>query len=132
MKDVFSDVMSDAEFDQLFGETTEELQMYVLSNYVKVYGATAILHKELLKKFMKEKSAEVVVIIPSSVHEVLLVPYKDKSKMVHHSKMVKEVNETQLEPEEVLSNHAYIFDGKEIMIEPDEITVDLEEEAWWD
>ena len=47
-------------------------------------------------------------ILPSSVHEMILIPlFTDDMESL--SQMVKEVNATQLKPEDVLSDHAYVY-----------------------
>ena len=48
-------------------------------------------------------------IIPSSVHEVLLIPSEHIFSKKELSTMIQEVNDTQLLPEEILSDHAYYY-----------------------
>lgn len=53
-------------------------------------------------------------ILPSSIHETILIP-DDSTKMVdykHLKEMVKEVNETQVDEVERLSDHVYYYDRK--------------------
>lgn len=83
--------------------------IYVVTHEGRVYGAVAALYKGVLNQ-LAEKLGSDLIIIPSSVHEVLVLP-KDESYRSAEiwNRMVREVNETQLEGEEVLSDHIYLY-----------------------
>lgn len=49
--------------------------------------------------------------LPSSVHEVLVVPKMDGTTLDAMDKMVREVNATTVAEEEQLADHAYEFEG---------------------
>ena len=51
-------------------------------------------------------------IIPSSIHETLLFPAKDVENYHDLEAMVREVNETQVLPEERLSDNVYHYDAE--------------------
>ena len=51
-------------------------------------------------------------VLPSSVHEVVIVPCCGSISMAELDDMVKDINETQVAEEEVLSDHAYLYDIK--------------------
>ena len=51
-------------------------------------------------------------ILPSSVHEVILLPTKTKDAMGELSAMVKEINAAEIAREDILSDHAYYYSGK--------------------
>ena len=55
-------------------------------------------------------------ILPSSIHEVILVPESFGLEPERMQEMVKEINQTGVAPEEVLSDSVYYFDGEEIRI----------------
>ena len=81
--------------------------MYVLTVENNLNGAGAVLYKDLLKGFADRMEND-FYILPSSVHEMILLPsFTDDVESL--SKMVKEVNATQLKPEDVLSDHAYVY-----------------------
>lgn len=81
--------------------------MYVLTVENNLNGAGAVLYKDLLKGFADRMESD-FYILPSSVHEMILIPlFTDDVESL--SKMVKEVNATQLKPEDVLSDHAYVY-----------------------
>ena len=75
-------------------------------------GAACLLYDDLLKDF-SEKHASDFYILPSSVHEVLLLPAEGRKEDESLSAMVREVNRTQLSAEEFLSDHVYYYSRKE-------------------
>lgn len=83
--------------------------MYILSNSSGMNGAGALLYPQVIEKFSNSIKSN-VYILPSSIHEVILVPFQeeiDKSQLIQ---MVNEVNETQVTKEEVLSSSVYYYD----------------------
>lgn len=82
--------------------------MYVLSNNEQFFGAACILYPEVLHKFA-EKNGENIFILPSSVHEVLLIPDDGSFSAEEFAGLVREVNMTQVEPEERLSDCVYYY-----------------------
>lgn len=83
--------------------------MYVLSNTERYYGAAVILYPQVLAFFADLQESD-LYILPSSVHEVLLLP---KSSCPHASGLnciIQEVNASQVLAEEILSDHFYCFD----------------------
>lgn len=93
-------------------EFSDDIPMYVLSNSCRVGGAACILYPLLLADIAKQLGKS-FYIIPSSIHEVLIIPADnmDESKPIQN--MIKEVNDTQVRPEEVLSYSLYYYDRDE-------------------
>ncbi len=87
------------------------LQMYVLTNRKMINGAVAMLCAEPLA-MAAEKLQEDFYIIPSSIHELLAVPVS-QADPEDLKAMVKEINNTQVSPEEVLGYSVYRYDRKE-------------------
>lgn len=85
--------------------------MYVLSNPIRSLGAACIAYPEVLDMAGKILEDDYYV-LPSSVHEVVLVPESKGMAPDEMDAMVVEINETQVEEEEILSNHAYIYERK--------------------
>lgn len=94
------------------GETLYANQLYVLSNYRKINGAAVILYPELLRDLYERFSGNYFV-IPSSIHEVLLIKETGEEEEEVFNRMVSEVNEQQVEPEEVLSGHVYYYSAED-------------------
>ena len=93
-----------------------EIEMSILTNHFRLQGAAGMLHKGIIKQYMKETKADKVWIIPSSIHETLLIPCDLMPDTEYVKGMVKEVNATQVQPEEILSDNVYVYDGNEITI----------------
>ena len=112
MENIITAVMDEALVDVCIEEM--KFDMFVLTNYTRLHGAVGMLQMELLNAIMKKYKTKKLIILPSSVHEVLLVPYNKDMEETDFKTMVREVNETQLEPEEYLSNNVYVYDGNEL------------------
>lgn len=97
-------------------ETKEQLAMYVLTNRQKTNGAICMLYEGVMKKFAQKMDSD-MYILPSSVHEVILVPALENIFEKELTNMVKEVNNEELDKIDVLSDHAYYYSR-----EKDEIT----------
>lgn len=89
----------------------EDDVLYVLTNCIRSFGAAAMLYKDRLRR-IGEYLRENYYILPSSIHEVIIVPESVAPFRGVLNRMVEEINETQLEEEEILSDHAYYYDCK--------------------
>lgn len=101
---------------ELSGETEmENLQkeelMYVLTNEEKFYGAAVLLYPHVLAHIGTLLKRNFFV-LPSSVHECILVPDQGHYTRFELMKMVREVNQNQVEEEEILSYQVYYYDRK--------------------
>ena len=85
----------------------EPVEMYILTNS-KSFGAAGILNKELIRKFAGKRD---YYILPSSLHETIFVPVSDENGKEMLDSMVKEVNDSVLDAEDVLSDHSYFYDA---------------------
>lgn len=86
----------------------ELLEMYVLSNKDKHYGAAYMFDTEVMSKIAEEIGGDIVV-LPSSIHESILLKKGKDTDFDMLREMVKEVNRTQLHPTEILSNEVYQY-----------------------
>ena len=78
--------------------------MYVLTNESKLNGAACILYENVLYDFAQKLGAD-LYILPSSVHEVILLPKLSMFEKDELVNMVKEVNTEGVAADEVLSDH---------------------------
>lgn len=88
-----------------------EDKMFVLSNEQKLNGAAALLDDKMMDQ-IAEKVGGDFYILPSSVHEVLIVPADAGMDLKDLEAMVQEVNETQVAPQDRLSDHVYQYDNE--------------------
>lgn len=109
IKQIISEILTQNSVAYTVSEQEPEVAMYVLSNRERLYGAAALLYAESLKE-LAEKLNKNLIILPSSVHEVLLVPDDGMTEKDFFKEMVKEVNDSQVEPEERLSYNVYHYD----------------------
>lgn len=86
-----------------------EPQMYVLSNDKGINGASALFYPGMMEEIANKLGSSYVV-LPSSIHETIVLPVDDSMSKDRLIEMVKEVNETQVAPEEVLADTAYFYD----------------------
>ena len=90
------------------GECIEDL-MFVLTNSLRTFGAACILYDGILDK-ISEEIGENFYILPSSIHEMIIVPESSSPSRAHLDEMITEVNQTQVDEEEVLSDCVYYYD----------------------
>ena len=84
--------------------------MYILSNSNKLNGAAAILYPNVMKDISK-KFENGFYILPSSIHETILVSKFPDMKVSDLEDMIKAVNNEGVEVKEVLSDSAYEYDS---------------------
>lgn len=117
--------MLEKRYGYMIGETSDftdvseadRNSMWVLTNNEEFQGAAAILYPGMLNK-LTEMLGDRYYIIPSSIHEVILVPLRackhvDEDKIAEENflkEIIKSVNENEVSPEEVLSNNLYYYD----------------------
>jgi len=91
-------------------------QLMVLTNDQALYGAGALFYPGQLDTIASQIGSDYFV-IPSSIHEVLILP--DDGTIDRHAieSMIQEVNMTAVAPEERLSDHAYHYDAKDHILE---------------
>lgn len=85
--------------------------MYVLTNQRKHHGAAMMLSQKTMDE-ITEKVGKEYFILPSSIHEVLIVPKRDGMELADLEGMVRDVNGTQVAPHERLSDHVFAYDVK--------------------
>lgn len=93
-------------------ELSDNVPMYVLSNKSRVEGAACMLYPNLIRDFADAVGSS-LYIIPSSIHELLLLPagQEEESREIKH--MIREINDTQVNAEEILSYSLYFYDREE-------------------
>lgn len=115
MMNVMTEIMAyemDEEYANEFFDMMADgdIPMFVATNTAKFNGAGVILYKDLLKTFA-EKIGGDFYILPSSVHETLFIPADDAFDVDYLHQMVKEVNATEVSPEEYLSDSVYRYNS---------------------
>ena len=97
------------------------MHLYVLTNKERMFGASAMLYSEEIKR-LADKLHTDLLILPSSIHETLLLPDDHIREYNLYREMVREVNTTQVDPEEILSFSLYRYNREKDEIEEIEKT----------
>lgn len=82
--------------------------MYILSNSRHIGGASCLLYEGLLKQLAKKFDQD-LILLPSSIHEVLILPVDSPQNLSFYTQMVQDVNSAEVSEDEILSNRAYYF-----------------------
>ncbi len=106
LRKVISEMTGDAYSE---GET-ESTPLYVISNKERSYGASSILNKKALTDFAGKFGVSRIIVLPSSIHEMLLIPCPAEADLEIYSDIVSDVNDLQVAPQERLTDRAYILD----------------------
>ena len=72
---------------------SQDTDMYVLTNSRRCFGAAEILDKRTLR-MVADQVGDRFIVLPSSVHETLVMPSKDESEYEELAHMVRMVNDT--------------------------------------
>lgn len=84
------------------------VNLYVLSNEKGINGASCMIYPDVLKNFA-EQIGDDLLILPSSIHEVLLTPCKQALPLDDLNEMVTCINQSDVPPEDRLSDHIYCY-----------------------
>ncbi len=96
--------------------TQYDSEMYVLTNFGLQFGAFGITQLDILKNHAKWVCSD-LAIIPSSVHEVIIIPF-DYDVACQLIEYIREVNRTIVNDIDILSDNLYIYkrDTNEVTI----------------
>ncbi len=91
-------------------------QMFVATVPDKIHGAGVLAYKDFLEQ-AAERAGGDFFIIPSSIHELLIVPDNGQMDLASLESMVRDVNATQVAPEDKLTDSVYHYDSREKVFE---------------
>ena len=129
MSEVMAEMMGveQAEMMGIFPVAPEDEQMYVATVPDKVHGAGVLAYQDFMDK-AAERAGGDFFILPSSIHEVLIVPDNGKMNLKDLEAMVKDVNATQVAPADKLTDSVYHYDSKAKIFELGEKFVERQAE----
>lgn len=90
-------------------------QIMVLTNYLGVNGATVLLYDSFLQQ-VYEKLGGKFIILPCSIHEVIVMPSASAPHAADSQKMVEQINHSAVKEEEILSDSVYLYDGEKVIL----------------
>ncbi len=94
-------------FNQMDARKAEPI-MYIATNSIGVNGANVMLYDDLLRNFAFRKAAN-LYLIPSSIHEIIILEAGGHMKPQDIRSMIADINATEVSPEEVLSDNLYYY-----------------------
>lgn len=100
------------DYDEATAGLAGSVPQYVLSNKYRVEGAACVLYPMLLQGICRKLKSS-FYIIPSSIHEMLIMPTDSGNTDEELRAMIKDVNDTQVKSDEILSYSLYYYDGDE-------------------
>lgn len=112
--------------DLLSGEITydSDMGLLVLTTADRYAGAAALFYPQIQKRIAEIVQASYFV-IPSSIHEILILPDNGEHAAKDLAEMVKAVNENEVSPEEQLGNRVLYYDAMSAQLE---VAYDLDRE----
>lgn len=95
--------------NQMVEEMEEgQIPMYVLTNSRRYYGAACLVYENMMES-IAEMFQNDYYILPSSVHELIILEKTEDIEVDVLNEMIRDVNRNQVEEEEWLSDHAYYY-----------------------
>ena len=123
MKRIMMDDMKEAGMDQETMDAliqdmpmVEDSVMTVITNVQGINGAAALFYPDQMDKIAEGLGGD-YFILPSSVHETLVVPDDGKMSFLELRSMVTEINATQVRSSERLTDEVYHYDSKDKVFE---------------
>ena len=74
---------------------------------IQIHQIIHITRNQISKKLHSD-----LVLLPSSIHESIILPHNNDMSFNAMTEMVNSVNETSVSDEEILSDHVYFYDSK--------------------
>lgn len=96
-------------YDQIEPEKLMSEPVFILSNKEKLYGASVIAYPESLNK-VSQVFPQGFYIIPSSIHEAMIIPKTEAEDTKYLGSLVRTVNTFAVEKSQVLSDRIYEYD----------------------
>lgn len=129
MSEVMAEMMG-PEQAELMGITPvapEDEQLFVATVPDKTHGASVLAYQNFMDQAAERVGGD-FYILPSSIHEILLVPDNGKMNLKELEAMVKDVNATQVAPADKLTDSVYHYDSQAKIFELGEKFVERQNE----
>ncbi len=90
----------------------EKIDMIVVSNELGINGAAVVLYDGVIEQIANEYDSD-LYLLPSSIHEMIVVPAGEEDLHETFSSMVNNINQRYVDEDEVLSDRVYIYRQEE-------------------
>ena len=131
MSEVMAEMMGmSAEDLAMMGMPTDpaDEQMFVATVPDKIHGAGIIAYQDFMDQASERIGGGDFFVLPSSIHEILIVPDNGQMTLGDLEAMVREVNATQVAPEDKLTDSVYHYDSQAKIFELGEKFVERQSE----
>lgn len=118
LADMKASGMNQKELDEMEKEMAamDKSPMVIVSNEERADGASALFYPGMMDQIGERMNGD-YYILPSSIHEMIVVPDDGDIDFRDLKAMVKEINATQVSPEERLTDEVYHYDSKDRVFE---------------
>lgn len=82
--------------------------LHILTNEIGINGAAVILYDNVLKKIAEELESD-LIILPSSIHEVLILAFREDLSISELKEMVYNINKSEVPVVDILSDSVYRY-----------------------
>lgn len=89
-------------------DSKEQMPLFVLTNTRKMYGAVWMADPMVLKGIAEILESD-YYLLPSSVHECMVIPAGARDDVKSLARMVEDINLTAVAPEEILADSVYLY-----------------------
>ena len=111
MFETLAEMMGPDAIEMLGQEPGSQEMLYVASTKDNIYGAGVIAYENFMDQ-AAERVGGSFYLLPSSKHEVIVVPDRGRMDFKELENMVQSINATELRPEDKLSDSVYHYDSK--------------------
>ncbi|WP_270368259.1 DUF5688 family protein [Eubacterium ramulus] len=108
--------MMSSEENDMLQESEPALSFYVVTNQKKLDGAGVIFYPGMME-YLGSLFFQDYFILPSSIHEMIVLPDNGEISVNELKMMVSGINATQVDPSERLTDEVYHFDTKDHVFE---------------
>ena len=84
------------------------LPLYILTNEIGINGSAVMLYEGVLKEIAEGFGSD-LIILPSSIHEVLILAYEEDLNMSELKEMVYMINRSEVPVVDILSDNVYRY-----------------------
>lgn len=123
LKDMLTAGLDDEEVERMIQsieDAEQSSQMIVVTNRQGINGAAVMFYPDEMDRLSIQFQGD-FYILPSSTHEMLIIPDNGNYRASELKSMVTEINETQVLPEDRLTNEVYHYSAKDRVFEKAEI-----------
>lgn len=81
----------------------------IISTETGLFGSSTILFTDILHYICDQYHVDTLIVLPSSIHEILVVVGGEECDKEYYNEMVRSINNECVGPCEVLADHCYIY-----------------------